>query len=190
MNPFPDSAPAAEILAAIRRLGPSPLGPGTVVPGDWRERLGELYDAELVGAELIGGRASDPEAAACVRSGLLLMANDLDVSHTVSQAISTADGSFWHGIMHRREPDFGNSKYWFRKVGSHPAFPRLADHAGTGTAADEITTGGGWDAFRFVDLVEACERRQRPELRDELIELQELEMHMLLEYVYRKAIGN
>lgn len=185
MNPFADFAPAAEILAAIRRQGPSPLGPGRVVPGDWREGLGELSDAEL-----IGGRVRDRDAAACVRSGLLLMANDLDASHAVSQTISTADGSFWHGIMHRREPDFGNSKYWFRRVGSHPAFPLLADRAGSGPAAEEIRKGGGWDAFHFVDLVEGCERGQRPELGDELIELQELEMHTLLEYVYRKAIGN
>ncbi|MGI9470598.1 MAG: hypothetical protein ACR2NZ_03630 [Rubripirellula sp.] len=62
-------------------------------------------------------------------SGLWLLAGDLDRSHTLSQDISSAEGSFWHGIMHRREGDFGNSKYWFRRVGEHPAFDVIAERA-------------------------------------------------------------
>jgi hypothetical protein len=57
--------------------------------------------------------------------GLWLLAGDLERSHSISQDIDTADGSFWHGIMHRREGDFGNAKYWFRRVGSHPVLEQL-----------------------------------------------------------------
>lgn len=59
-------------------------------------------------------------------SGLWLLAGELDRSHTISQDQSSAEGSFWHGIMHRREGDFGNSKYWFRRVGRHNVHDELA----------------------------------------------------------------
>lgn len=78
-------------------------------------------------------------------SGLWLLAGDLDRSHQISQSIGSAEGSFWHGIMHRREGDYGNSKYWFRRVGTHPVVERLSDI--------EPQTYG--DPYRFVD---ACEQ--------------------------------
>ena len=74
-------------------------------------------------------------------SGLWLIAGDLDRSHTISQDLPSAEGSFLHGIMHRREGDFSNAKYWFRRVGSHPVFEQISNHAGT--VYD--------DPFEFVD---------------------------------------
>lgn len=68
----------------------------------------------------------------CVECGLLLLWDFLDESHAISQTMEgkgtprTAD--YWHGIMHRREPDAGNAAYWFRRVGSHPAFEQLGRH--------------------------------------------------------------
>lgn len=53
-------------------------------------------------------------------AGLWLYADELDRSHSVSQEILTPEGSYWHGIMHRREGDFSNSKYWFYNSGSLP----------------------------------------------------------------------
>jgi hypothetical protein len=67
----------------------------------------------------------------CVESGLLLLWDFLDDSHEISQTMegkgSPRTADYWHGIMHRREPDAGNASYWFRRVGSHPVF----DHLGT-----------------------------------------------------------
>jgi hypothetical protein len=60
------------------------------------------------------------------RSALWLLCGDLDASHEISQTVETPDGSFWHGIMHRREGDFWNAKYWFRRVGPHPVLKQLA----------------------------------------------------------------
>ena len=48
------------------------------------------------------------------------VARFLEPSHTISQGISSPSGSYWHGIMHRREPDYANAKYWFRRVGPAP----------------------------------------------------------------------
>ena len=72
-----------------------------------------------------GARA--PQAAV---SGLLLLVGCWDESHELSQGIEPGEGSYWHAILHRREPDYSNSKYWLRRVGGHPIF---ADLATTGT---------------------------------------------------------
>jgi hypothetical protein len=58
-------------------------------------------------------------------SGLLLRLNFWERSHQLSQDLTTAEGSYWHGIAHRLEPDYGNAGYWFRRVGQHAIFPRL-----------------------------------------------------------------
>jgi len=79
--------------------------------------------------------------AALALAGFWLLAGNLERSHSFSQELPCRNGSFWHGIMHRREGDFGNSKYWFRKVGDHPVFEQLA----------ELTGGAYEDPTAFVD---------------------------------------
>lgn len=65
----------------------------------------------------------------CLESGLLLFWDFPEESHQISQTMegkgSPRTGDYWHGIMHRREPDAGNASYWFRRVGRHPAFEHL-----------------------------------------------------------------
>lgn len=129
--------------------------PGPFLPEPWRRLIRE---APMPGLEH-GPPASElaesldtPSAGndlndAC-QSGLWLLAGDLDRSHSISQSLPTAEGSFWHGIMHRREGDFGNAKYWFRRVGAHPVIDTLAERAG-----DRYPHGAA-----FVD---ACERALR-----------------------------
>ena len=62
----------------------------------------------------------DRHAADCCVAGIKLLHGQLDSSHDISQTIKTREGSFWHGIMHRLEGDYWNSKYWFGNVGQHP----------------------------------------------------------------------
>ena len=84
-------------------------------------------------------------AKACV-SGLWLLHNYLDESHEISQSLSTAEGSWWHAIMHRLEGDFGNSKYWYRSTGDHPAFKVIAE---------ELGLNSPWSPSLFVDRCQA-----------------------------------
>ncbi|MCG8648510.1 MAG: hypothetical protein MI861_01680 [Pirellulales bacterium] len=97
-------------------------------------------------ADLPSGRTQE-----CT-SGLWLLAGDLERSHSLSQEIHNAEGSFWHGIMHRREGDFGNAKYWFRRVGeSHPVFTQLSQQLGDAYG----------DPFGFVDRCSQTSRQNR-----------------------------
>lgn len=110
-------------------------------------------------------------------SALLLWHDHLDASHSLSQDLHSPDGSFLHAVMHRREPDFWNSKYWWRRVGDHPAFALLGQEAAQIVPPawrDRLVANGKWDPFAFVDLVEQGQQR-------ELLErLQELEMKSFL----------
>ena len=84
-------------------------------------------------------RIADREMASCCLAGVWLLHDYLDESHNISQRIDTPEGSYWHAIMHRREGDFSNAKYWYRHVGEHPVFDavrqRVAEFATTAVSA-------------------------------------------------------
>lgn len=130
----------------------------------------------------------DEEMARCCLSALWLLHNFLDESHRISQSIASSSGSYWHGIMHRREGDFSNSKYWMRRVGAHPVFAELA-HATKGVAGFPLGDIAEWDAFAFVDACELALRRgNRTELAA-LCEIQQIEWELLFDFCYRSAVA-
>ena len=98
---------------------------------------------------------TDSQRLLC-QAGLWLLAGDLERSHQISQRIESAEGSFWHGIMHRREGDFSNAKYWFRRVGQHQAFTQLAAaiKASPIQVPEQWVASQTFDPFAFVD---ACQ---------------------------------
>lgn len=125
-----------DLATILENVPLAPLGPGSPV-----EAMRPALEADLFAG-------LDGEAASACRAGLWLAFGFLDESHAVSQESPTREGSYWHALMHRREPDAGNAKYWFRKVGTHPVYAMLSD---------EATKLGwrAWDAAAFVDECEA-----------------------------------
>jgi hypothetical protein len=125
--------------------------------------------------------ARAPEAAL---AGLYLYFSCLDEAHEIAQGIESPEGSYWHAIMHRQEPDAGNSGFWFRSVGPHPIFSALR-HAAAEIGVD---FGPRWDPFAFIDL---CERaRQHPGSADEqrALEVQRAEWQLLFDYCAAPSI--
>jgi hypothetical protein len=135
----------------------------------------------------------DLDMARACHAGLWLYHDFLDESHELSQEIGTPTGSYWHALMHRRELDFANSKYWFRRVGNHPVFAPLAREAARFVEqfpcdeAEFLSRGGPWDPFAFVDLCEkalsgreTCEHVCRA--------IQRCEWELLFDFSYRNAI--
>ena len=96
------------------------LGPGKPLPAQ-RKKL----EALSIDTAFAPHKVVDRTMAKACLAGLWLRFDFLDESHAISQEIKTPTGSFWHGIMHRREPDYDNAKYWFHRVGEHPVFAPL-----------------------------------------------------------------
>ncbi|HUY88880.1 MAG TPA: hypothetical protein VMV10_09115 [Pirellulales bacterium] len=181
--------PAVAALLAPERL--NELGPGTPnrVAG---EPLASLSAESLAAPHAVVDRRM---AAAC-QSALWLYHDFLDESHAISQELDTIEGSYWHGILHRREPDYTNAKYWFRRVGSHPIGPELAaaaralaEAAPADRSAEFLNTQAEWDHFRFVDLCQAATAgRSAAELLCRRI--QQREWELLFDYCYRRACAD
>jgi hypothetical protein len=177
-KPMPGFDPTAygPVLAALLREAPlNPLDAGRPVEAV-RAKLAALGDGAFR-----PHRVADADAAAACRAGLWLAFNFLDESHAISQGLHTPEGSFWHAILHRREPDASNSKYWWRRVGPHAVIAQITEQApavGYGYTTPEA----------FVDF---CERvRGTGTDKERLAQaVQELEWRLLFEHCYRRAVG-
>ncbi len=175
----------------LHHLAPETLGPGEPVT-EARPQLAALTPQTL----LAGRPLVDPQMAQACCAGLWLRHHFLDESHQISQEIHTPTGSLWHGIMHRREPDFSNAKYWFRQAGNHPTFAALqqqsrqlaAAHAGLLPSADFLKRQTHWEPAAFVDL---CELAIRSQSEDTGLceQIQQTEWELLFDFCYQKALG-
>ena len=143
-----------DFFKVIETEGPPGLGPGR---RDSIKSIEEL-NQEIESLNLAGTTIE------LARSAAFLWHDHLDASHDISQDLLSSDGSFLHGVMHRREPDYPNAKYWFRRAGSHSAYlilsSRVEEYLGevqNDLLSKLLVPGGCWDPFAFVDAVERTE---------------------------------
>ncbi|MBC8106687.1 MAG: hypothetical protein H7Z14_08875 [Anaerolineae bacterium] len=97
------------------------------------------FDADNAYRQLVPKKRGDDEVAAMLRNltpanllengnvhplldvaiGAMWLWHDfVDEAHKISQDIDSAEGSWLHAIVHRREGDFSNSKYWYARCAS------------------------------------------------------------------------
>ena len=131
--------------------------------------------------------ATAPEEAL---GGLWLYFSCFDEAHAIVQDLSTVEASYWHAILHRQEPDAGNSTYWFRRVGKHPTFSELNREAGAVFSHYPdagFHTSGNWDPFSFVEFCESARHHPNSSSERAALEIQRIEWQLLFDYCARPA---
>jgi len=158
----------------LRKLTPKDIADRDI----WR-RVKEADDATVA-----AGPIGDPRAFALVRGGLLYALDDLDGCHAYFQDAGSDLGSYWHGMMHRREGDFDNARYWFRRAGKLPFFDSLHHEAAQFSA--DMANQSSWDPYLFTGQ---CEQHRfgAEDESGELAKLQRAEFDVVFDYTWRQA---
>lgn len=161
---------------SLKRLHPSePLGGHAVeLP-----RIRQATDAELG-----GGRPVGPLFPA-VRAGLFYRYDALGEAHSLVQELPGELAAYWHGMIHRRETDFDNARYWFRRAGELPIFESLHQAASGFSAV--MARQFNWDPYLFTGLCEQ-EKYGDDSLKGELVALQRLEFEKVFDYTWRQSV--
>jgi hypothetical protein len=181
-NPAVYGAEVADILALAEsgeRL--MPLAEGVCCSD---AALRQIHTARATGLFPV---ARAPRAAL---AGLYLYFSCREEAHETAQSDSSAEGSYWHAIVHRQEPDPGNSSYWFHQVGGHAVFPRLLEAAKTICAGHPdagLQFPKTWDPFAFIEICEQARRRPGSPLERTALEIQRAEWQLLFDYCARRS---
>lgn len=168
-----------EPVSAILRLagdGRRPLPLVTARAGS-EEASRRIREA---GAARLFPHSRAPQAAL---AGLYLYFDCWTEAHETAQDIATPEGSYWHALVHRQEPDDWNSGYWFRQTGAHAIFGALRDAA----AEIGLTLGSRWDPQAFVALCARARGQEGSELARQATAVQLAEWQLLFDYCARPA---
>ena len=130
-----------------------------------RDPLPPLLPTQVFDLALTEEIAALPSSSA-VKTGLFLLNDDLASGHTLAQSLQGQPlGDFWHAIIHRREGDWNNARYWFGKAGPEAILVQIY----------------GADPKAPDTFINRC-RKAGPEPEAELEQFQREEMVQLLEY--------
>ncbi|MBV9128359.1 MAG: hypothetical protein JO117_09765 [Verrucomicrobia bacterium] len=145
-------------------------------------RLREADDATLRG----GLPVADAALVPLVRAALFYFLNALPESHAILQKAEGDVAAYWHGMVHRREGDFDNARYWMRRAGEQPTFAEL--HARAADGSPNMARQMSWDPFLFINLCEQF-RFGADDLRAEVVALGRAEFDVMFSYLWRHAVG-
>jgi hypothetical protein len=136
-------------------------------------------------AEMLLPNAFRPRAA---MAGLWLYFSGFEQAHTLAQDDHTTEGSLWHAILHRMEPDAGNSGYWYRMAGPHVTHEALIEEALriiSQYPACGFQARRPWDSFEFVQFCEQARQKPASPAAQAALEIQRAEWQLLFDYCAR-----
>jgi len=179
------SADFPKLLRLTKRFGDTrvPLTRASEGDDEVRALARRRPDTLFAGARSPGGALA----------GLLVIAGCWAEAHEVASELETPEGSYWHALIHRIEPDTWNSNYWFGRVGQHSLFPALFERARAiaarpGQAAIEF--GRRWDSKRFNDLCEEARMSADAALLKTVEEIHSVEVHLLWDWCLTASGGD
>lgn len=181
---FPDTRNAAFWSAVGTAETPS-LG-----PGPRQNRLG-IPDLRQRLKPFLGAHSGECDTRSLLEAATLLYHDHHDDAHDLVQDLACQEGVLIHAILHRREPDYWNAKYWFRRISDHPIYRCLTNRLQALPASAAAQT---WlpklslaDTFDPIAMVDACEEvsGQGENARDTIFlrEVQQLEFECLVEFL-------
>jgi hypothetical protein len=190
-------------LSVINLLSESARDVMRASPADAFARLVGFEPVALVESSLraikptqvLSGIARDLDLASTALAGMWLWFDFEPQTHALVQGHSEGTGALWHAILHRREGDFANAKYWVRQVGRHPAYPsigaRVAEMLRDMPADKSLLrlAAAAWDPGAMVDFVAEVERSNDPIRRRLAVEIQRCEWQTLFEWTVMHAAG-
>jgi len=177
---------AASLPTQIRVLMATPeppeLGPGP------RPAVFALKGLQQRLAAMLSGVKLEPQRKELIEAVVLLWHDHHEPAHAMVQNLEDPDGSYVHAILHRREPDYGNARYWCHRVGRHVSFRELALVAAnlfsSSTHAELKATllpEGEWNSLAFVGECERAESKPDSDpVKRILREIQAAEFEILL----------
>lgn len=130
------------------------------------------------------------------KASLHLWNDNLDAAHALVEHMNTPTGAALHGIVHQRERDFDNAKYWFHLAGDHPAFHSLQSRTAgflqqqkfpAGPLRDvfsKMASQGSWNPYLFISAIAIQEDRIGDDAARTLLEnIQVLELDAVIRYL-------
>ncbi len=107
--------------------------------------------------------------------------------HEIVQDYPELEASWWHAFMHRMEGDYGNSAYWYRRVGEPAEYNDFFEEVkklDLDAQVSSVQDFSKWDPFEFNGLINNC----RSSSEESLKKVHELEFSFLLELCLKKAL--
>ena len=175
----------AAFWSAIGTAEPPSLGPGP------RQNRLNVNDLRTRLTPFRGTGNGECNQGSLLEAAALLYHDHHDLAHDLVQDLACQEGVLIHAILHRREPDYWNAKYWFRRVTDHPIYRSLTLRL---RAIEPCPASEQWmpelllaDSFDPIGMVDACEKVEGTEeglpavafLRD----VQQLEFECLVQHL-------
>ena len=145
-----------------------------------------IHSVRAVGDDVLAGEKGIVDATkfALVKGGLFYALDALPEAHAIFQDANDDPGAYWHGMLHRREGDFDNARYWFRRAGTLAFFSEA--HRNAAMLSDDMARQSNWDPYLFTGQCEQT-RFGDDDLTGEMRALQRVEFDAIFDYCWRQS---